>query len=65
MIVTPVAKHPIALRNSAEFKLIVDSMLLFVCEAGPVGSRSHTNRYITMARCIIRWKWPSPPSRRP
>src|SRR5579863_369891 len=33
-MVTPVAKHPIALRNSEEFKLIVDLCFLLVCEAG-------------------------------
>src|SRR6266567_3870319 len=31
MIVTPVAKHPIALRNSREFKLIAAYVLLFLC----------------------------------
>ena len=33
-MVTPVAKHPSALRNSEEFKLIVDLCFLLVCEAG-------------------------------
>src|SRR5579862_738081 len=62
MMVTPVAKHPIALRKSAEFKLIVEEV---GCRED-YARRPHRNRLHYHAIPLYDSRqWPFSPSRRP